>query len=188
MAAKEVEILQPAFYQRFACIGPACDDNCCHSWPIQVDKAHYLYYRGVREPAFRELCAASLRRKRKDATPEQYAYIAHPADGRCPFQDGDGGCRMIRLLGPDSLCDTCAIYPRRKAQYLPGLWELSLSLSCQEAARLALFSGGRWSSGGSGGSLAPMIPWTASRPLPPGAGPSFRPPPTASPCGRPVWR
>ena len=142
MAAKEVEILQPAFYQRFACIGPACDDNCCHSWPIQVDKAHYLYYRGVREPAFRELCAASLRRKKKDATPEQYAYIAHPADGRCPFQDGDGGCRMIRLLGPDSLCDTCAIYPRRKAQYLPGLWELSLSLSCQEAARLALFSGG----------------------------------------------
>jgi len=142
MSDRVTEILQPTFFRQFRCTGPACSDNCCHSWQIEVDKAHYLYYRGVRDPAFRELCAASLRRRKKDATPEQYAVLTHPADGRCVFQDRDGGCRMIRLLGPESLCDTCAVYPRRKAQYLPGLWEFSLSLSCEEAVRLALFSGG----------------------------------------------
>lgn len=142
MPEKQIEIIQPAFYRQFCCIGPACTDNCCHSWEIEVDKAHYLYYRGVREPAFRELCAASLRRRKKDATDERYAVLAHPANGSCVFQDPDGGCRMIRLLGGQALCTTCAVYPRRKARYLPGVWELSLSLSCEEAVRLALFSGG----------------------------------------------
>lgn len=142
MGAKEIQILQPTFFREFSCIGPACTDNCCHTWRIDVDKEHYFQYRAVRDPEFHALCATALRRKKKDATPASFAILAHPADGKCSFQDEDGGCRIYRLLGPGSLCVTCIIYPRRRTQFLPGLQELSLSLSCEEAVRLALFSGG----------------------------------------------
>lgn len=140
--AKEIDILQPAFYREFSCIGPACTDNCCHTWRIDVDKEHYLLYRNQRDPAFKKICAAALRKKKKDATDQNYALMVHPAEGKCSFQAEDGGCLIVRKMGPEALCTTCTVYPRRKAQYLPGLWEYSLSLSCEEVVRLALFSGG----------------------------------------------
>lgn len=140
--AKEIEILQPTFYREFSCIGPACKDNCCHTWRIDVDKEHYLLYRNQRDPEFRKICAVALRKKKKDATDQNYALMVHPAEGKCSFQEEDGGCFIVRKMGPQALCNTCTIYPRRKAQYLPDLWEYSLSLSCEEAVRLALFSGG----------------------------------------------
>ena len=37
---KEIDIVQPDFYPAFGCIGPACTDNCCHSWLVTVDKEH----------------------------------------------------------------------------------------------------------------------------------------------------
>lgn len=60
---------------------------------------------------------------------------------RCAFQDEDGGCGIYRLLGPDSLSDTCTFYPRVTQEFLPDVWEFSLALSCIEAARLVLLSG-----------------------------------------------
>lgn len=139
---KEVEIVQPSFYREFSCIGPACTDNCCHTWRIDVDKEHYLLYRAQHDPAFRQTCATALRKKKKDATPQSYAILAHPAEGKCSFQDEDGGCRIVRQLGPQALCTTCTVYPRLKSEFTPGVWEFSLSLSCEEVVRLALFSGG----------------------------------------------
>ena len=135
---REVEILAPDYYGGFACIGPACRDNCCHSWEVDVDKESYLRYRAEKDPEFRAM-AVRLLRRRKDGTPERYATLGLEPDGRCGFQDPDGGCRLIRLLGEGALCRTCTLYPRRKAEFTPGVWELSLSLSCGEAARLALF-------------------------------------------------
>jgi lysine-N-methylase len=142
MGAKEIQILQPVFCRQFSCIGPACTDNCCHTWRIDVDKDHYFLYRNVRDPEFHALCSTALRRKKKDATPESFAILAHPADGKCSFQEEDVGCHIFRLLGEKALCTTCTVYPRRKTQFLPDLLEVSLSLSCEEAVRLALFSGG----------------------------------------------
>ena len=46
-------------------------------------------------------------------------------------------CDLYKALGPDSLCDTCRMYPRHTEEY-EGLRELSLSLSCPEAARIIL--------------------------------------------------
>jgi len=139
--SKEIEIVQPAFYKEFACTGPACSDNCCHTWRIEVDKEHYRLYRRQQDPAFREICETALKKKKKDATDESYAVLVHPAEGKCSFQDEDGGCRIVRQLGPEALCTTCTVYPRLKSEFLPGVWEYSLSLSCEEAVRLALFSG-----------------------------------------------
>lgn len=46
-------------------------------------------------------------------------------------------CDLYKALGPDALCDTCRLYPRHTEEY-EGLRELSLSLSCPEAARIIL--------------------------------------------------
>ena len=55
---------------------------------------------------------------------------------RCAFLNEENLCDLYKALGPDSLCDTCRMYPRH-TEY-EGLRELSLSLSCPEAARIIL--------------------------------------------------
>ena len=138
MENNELVLRYPDFYFDFHCIGPACSDNCCHSWPIEIDKAHYLRYRGQKQPEFAALCGSHLHRIKKDATDRAYARLSLKEDGRCGFQDEDGGCRIIRLLGEDWLSDTCCLYPRRKNMFLPGLYELSLAMSCEEMVRLGI--------------------------------------------------
>ncbi|WP_363315235.1 flagellin lysine-N-methylase [uncultured Clostridium sp.] len=54
---------------------------------------------------------------------------------RCAFLNEEDLCDLYKALGPDALCDTCRLYPRHTEEY-EGLRELSLSLSCPEAARI----------------------------------------------------
>ena len=181
---REVKILQPAFYDEFACIGPACADNCCHTWEIDIDKEHYLLYKAQKDPAFHRLCDQVVRRRKKDGTPERYASLALGEDGRCGFQDPDGGCRIIRALGHQALSHTCTLYPRRKAQFVPGVWELSLSLSCGEAARLALFSRDQIEFVGLRRGTDPRDPLDAMVPLGIGQGGAVAQPPSYGPALR----
>lgn len=140
MAFQEIHILQPNFFNKFSCIGPSCKDNCCHDWELPIDKSHYLRYRSEHNQQFKELCKRYVKRDPKSSSPDHFATLLLKEDGRCGFQDEDRGCRILRLLGPEALSTTCSVYPRRKAQFIQGYWEYSLSLSCAEAARLALFS------------------------------------------------
>lgn len=58
-------------------------------------------------------------------------------DRRCAFLNEKNLCDLYKALGPDALCDTCRMYPRHTEEY-EGLRELSLSLSCPEAAKMIL--------------------------------------------------
>ncbi len=59
-------------------------------------------------------------------------------NGRCPFLNAEGLCRIILEKGEDALCDLCREHPRFYNWY--GDWtEAGLGLSCEEAERL-LFS------------------------------------------------
>ena len=62
-------------------------------------------------------------------------------DGRCPMWQADGLCRIHAELGHDALCKTCREFPRLRHDY-GDFVELGLELSCPEAARLILASGG----------------------------------------------
>lgn len=177
MKKNEIQILEPSFFKDFSCIGPACSDNCCHSWELTIDKAHYLQYKSERNPEFKELCGRYIKRCHHDSSPERFAILALKEDGRCGFQDEDGGCRMIRLLGPDALSTTCALYPRRKAQFSPGVWEFSLSLSCATAAGLALFSQDQLEICSYTREIAPSSPLDRIPPLGTGRNGVFSPPP-----------
>ena len=141
MAIKEIEIIQPDYFQQFSCIGPACTDNCCHDWVVTIDKEHYQQYKAVQDPKFRELCSHAIKRNKNRNSTLDFGVMHLRAGERCAFQDEDGGCGIYRLLGPDSLSNTCTFYPRSMREFLPDVWEFSLSLSCIEVARLALLSG-----------------------------------------------
>ncbi len=56
---------------------------------------------------------------------------------RCPLLTEKNLCGMYLHLGKDSLCRTCRIYPRHQEEF-GNLQEISLSLSCPEAARIIL--------------------------------------------------
>lgn len=139
--AREIEIIQPTYFRHFSCLGPACTDNCCHDWVVTIDKEHYLQYKAVQDPKFRETCAHVVKRNKAAKDTRDFGVMLLRSGERCAFQDEDGGCSIYRLLGPDALSDTCTFYPRVKKELLPDVWELSLTLSCEEAARLALLTG-----------------------------------------------
>lgn len=135
-----VTVYTPSYYRNFHCIGPTCSDNCCHNWPIEIDKQHYLQYKAEKNSEFSQMCNTIIHRIKKDATPQRYAHMALDEAGRCKFQDADGGCRIIRLLGENFLSTTCATYPRRKNSFTPRSWELSLAMSCEEAVRIGVLA------------------------------------------------
>lgn len=135
-----ITITEPAYFNSFCCTGPACSDNCCHTWDILIDKPHYHQYIKESMPEFKTLCIQTVEKLKDEATPEHYARLKLQGNGRCGFQAQDGGCLIYRLLGPNALSNTCTIYPRRKAEFISGCWEFSLSMSCEEAAKLILFS------------------------------------------------
>ncbi|WP_418548582.1 flagellin lysine-N-methylase, partial [Hungatella sp.] len=58
-------------------------------------------------------------------------------DRRCAFLDENNLCDIYSEAGPSMLCRTCRAYPRHIEEF-EGVREISLSLSCPEAAKLIL--------------------------------------------------
>lgn len=132
------QVVWPDFYPAFSCTGTGCSDNCCHDWPVDLDRDTYLSYARLPQPELAELSRKMI--TQTGGTKEHFARIRLGSDGRCPFQDPDGGCKLVRGPGPDALGLICTLYPRRKTEFVPGSWELSLSMSCEEAVRLGVLT------------------------------------------------
>ena len=56
---------------------------------------------------------------------------------RCAFLNEENLCDIYTEAGPEMFCRTCRNYPRHIEEF-EGLREISLSLSCPEAARILL--------------------------------------------------
>ena len=140
MAKQTVRVLQPTFYDKFSCTGPACPSNCCHSWNISVDKASYLRCQSTDDHEIAEICKHAFELcSDSPADEKRHALIKHNTDGMCPFLDADNLCLLHKRLGAECLSVTCMAYPRTKNLWAQGEGELSLYMSCYEAARLALY-------------------------------------------------
>lgn len=132
--SKPRSILQPQYVKDFECIGAACEDSCCDGgWDILIDKDTYKKH--VVQPWLRK----SISRNRKDESKEAYGRIKLDVNGRCPFLDASSLCKVHRQLGDEYLSLTCSTYPRI-TNYVDGVVERSMSLSCPEAARKALLN------------------------------------------------
>lgn len=130
------------YMSRFRCIGPACEDSCCHMWKVPVDQGHYVRLRrALSRPAggARQIQDVLVLAPPEQRTREHFALVRLRDDGCCPFLDPDRLCAIHRHLGEEMLPDVCAVYPRHIARVGTRL-ELTGLLSCPEVARLALLA------------------------------------------------
>lgn len=125
-----MKITAPDYYASFACLCGDCPDPCCVGWEVVVDEKSLQKYQnlpGALGDKIRSVMQVT------DGEPN----FRLQSGGRCPFLMESGLCQMQAALGEDILCRTCRLFPRI-------LWEsgdrreISLSLSCPEAARLIL--------------------------------------------------
>ena len=119
----------PHYYKKFQCIAGECPDTCCAGWQIVIDDRTREKYRRA-EGAFGNRLHNSI--DWKESCFQQY-------EGRCAFLNDENLCDIYQEAGKEMLCRTCRNYPRHIEEF-EGSREISLSLSCPEAARLILSS------------------------------------------------
>lgn len=122
-----MEYVYPDYYRHFTCIGGKCPDTCCAGWEIVIDDKTLEKYRAY-PGGFGNRLRNSINFKRKSF--KQY-------DRRCAFLNEENLCDIYTEAGEKMFCKTCRQYPRHEEEY-ENVRELSLSLSCPEAARMIL--------------------------------------------------
>lgn len=121
----------PDYYDRFRCIASHCTDNCCIGWEIGIDPAALADYQS-QPGAFGDRLRAAIQ-------PGDPPFFALTKSGRCPFLNEENLCDIYRQLGESHLCAICDQHPRFH-NWFGAEKESGLGLSCEEAARLILFS------------------------------------------------
>jgi lysine-N-methylase len=130
-------MLAPRYVSQFQCAGGDCPDTCCQGWTITVDKETFGLYRSVIHPELKPWLDTNLVLFDQNSE-ENYGKFKRPPDNdQCGMLSEQRLCRIQQHLGEDALSDTCYIYPR--TVYKSGdQFAQCLTLSCPEAARLAL--------------------------------------------------
>jgi lysine-N-methylase len=133
-------MLVPQYVKKFACIGTECSDSCCRDgWQIPIDKKTYKKYVKLKDDELSPKLNKILKRNRQDANSANYALFQQESGCDCPMLNESGLCSIQLKLGESYLSQTCSVYPRIPNQ-INGVMEVSLTLSCPEAARLALLN------------------------------------------------
>jgi len=138
-STKKYTVITPKYVTRFQCIGPKCEDTCCAGWRVSIDKQTYEDYRTSEHPLLRAKFETAIVHNSKAASDAEYAFLQlKPNSPNCAFL-AEGSCEVHRDIGPEALSDTCYVYPRQ-TYLIDGQCEQVLSMSCPEAARLALLA------------------------------------------------
>lgn len=130
-------MLVPKYVTQFHCTGGNCPDTCCAGWQVPIDRDTFRNYRRVTHPTLKPLLQTFLVQVDKDSYPNHSRINTRTPEGRCVMLSEDSLCSIQKALGEDALSDTCHVYPRLVVQFGDHM-EQSLTLSCPEAARLAL--------------------------------------------------
>ena len=117
----------PHYYGKFRCTASECEDTCCAGWQIVIDDRTLKKYKKMKGP-FGNRLHNSIDWKEKSFL--QY-------EKRCAFLNEENLCDIYTEAGPEMFCRTCRLYPRHIEEF-EGEKEISLSLSCMEAAKLVL--------------------------------------------------
>ena len=116
-------------FASFRCIAGACPDTCCAGWEVDLDEDTMRRYRQLPGALGDEIRSAICQE-------DDYTFF-RLKNGQCPFLNKEKLCRLILVLGEDSLSVTCREHPRFWEEY-GNTRETCLSISCPEAARLLL--------------------------------------------------
>ena len=123
-----MEFTYPDYYKKFVCTGSACNDNCCAAgWQIAIDEESLKMYSTMEGDV-----GVRIRNSINWETGlfEQFA-------GKCALLNENGLCDVYCDAGEDKMCILCQRYPRHYEEY-ENLREISLSISCPEAAKIVL--------------------------------------------------
>ncbi len=123
-----MEIRVPHYYRRFRCTADKCPDTCCAGWQIVIDEDTLEKYHQFEGP-FGNRLANSI--DWREGVFKQYE------DKRCAFLDENNLCDIYSEAGPEMFCRTCKTYPRHFEEF-ENVREISLAMSCPEAAKLIL--------------------------------------------------
>ncbi len=123
-----MEYTYPDYYKKFKCTADKCSDTCCAGWGIAIDRQTLQKYRKVKGPFGNRL---------KNSVDWREHSFRQYENKRCAFLNEENKCDIHLEAGEDMLCKTCRRYPRHYEEY-ENLREISLSLSCPEAAKLIL--------------------------------------------------
>ncbi len=142
MSGEPEPTLTMKYMNRFGCIGPACEENCClDGWRIDVDKGHYDKLMAMAQfsakPIARRFSSTfTILPKKKKNEPDRYLLKQNDGGGCSLFADS-GWCELHGTFGYEALPHVCAFYPR-KLKYVGDTMELSATGSCPEIARQIL--------------------------------------------------
>ena len=117
----------PHYYKKFQCIASECEDTCCAGWAITIDPKSLEKYRHAK---------GEMKARLKESVDWKQKCFKQ-REHRCAFLNDENLCDLYTGMGPDSLCWTCKTYPRH-IEVFDGVREVSLCLSCIEAARIIL--------------------------------------------------
>lgn len=118
----------PSYYGDFTCLAGACPDSCCKAWEIVIDEETYEKYKNT-DSVFGEKIRSCII---ADSEGDKCFSLV---DGRCPFLNSSGLCDIHIELGEEYTSEICRVHPRFIEEY-DGFCEISLSLSCPQAAEL----------------------------------------------------
>ena len=123
-----MEIRVPNYYRKFKCTADKCPDTCCAGWQIVIDEDTLEKYHRYEGP-FGNRLANSI--DWREGVFKQYE------EKRCAFLDENNLCDIYTEAGPEMFCRTCKTYPRHFEEF-ENVREISLAMSCPEAAKLIL--------------------------------------------------
>jgi lysine-N-methylase len=136
---KERKVFMPSYMQEFHCIGPACEDSCCIGWRVDIDQEAYKKYTKIQDKELKSIVESSVKKNKSNRNPESYARIKMLPNQQCAFLSPEKMCKIQLKYGESYLSNTCALYPRHINEVSSGA-EKSATMSCPEAARLALLN------------------------------------------------
>ena len=132
-------LLTPQYMRQFKCVGSQCEDTCCIGWRVNIDHATYRKYQRIPDLELRQELDSCIKRNRSQPGEKNYARIKMNPGNVCPLMNEESLCRIQLRLGEEFLSDVCATYPR-VANLVNNVLEKSATMSCPEAARLALLN------------------------------------------------
>lgn len=127
----------PRYMKAFKCAGSACPETCCSGWNVDIDKTTYQKYKTIKIQPLASLVKNSMV-KLESPKGRSVALIGMLDNGDCPMLSAEKLCGIQAKLGAEMLSETCAQYPRYHAKIKDSQFSLHATLSCPEAARLAL--------------------------------------------------
>ncbi len=138
-ASTKNPVLTQKFATEFNCIGSMCEDDCCHGWAINIEKKTFLklnkLYKNIENK--KHVYSSALKHNKSSTNEWDYGAIKFQPDRTCPFLKQGGLCDIHARFGPNKLGWMCKDYPRSLAKANEQI-ELTITLSCPEAARLCL--------------------------------------------------